>query len=205
MARERRLRDSIARSGVRTEHRERMFNDILDLAGFTPREFEQITLNLGVAQQLPFLLGGGGPRSIPRPFIPTPRSSDPRYVWNLGPTTRGRIIEAALGHNLPSTFRVIDRFSDDGLATSIKSIDLGAITYHRPQTLERRLRGLIDQVAGFRGYAHPGRIVREAQITGRALDLVVPHIGTAAQQRVIDRATAYARSRGVVLNVIVYP
>lgn len=183
-----------------------MFNEILDLAGFTPDEFEQRKRDVGIGQQFGFLLGGGGPGRSPAilPFATT-RIRDPNYVWNLGPVTRGRIIEAARGHNLPANFRVIDRFSEDGIATSIKSVDLGSNTYHRPQTLERKIQGFIEAVAGFRGDRYAGRVIRESQITGRALDLVIPHAGTAEQQRIIDAAVRYGQSRGVTVNVIIYP
>jgi hypothetical protein len=61
-------------------------------------------------------------------------------VWGLGPTARGNAIEVLLGGNLPRTFPVIDRFLN-GVATSIKSIDLRAITYQNPANLERVLTG----------------------------------------------------------------
>jgi hypothetical protein len=204
--RERRFHEYIDHSGVQPGYRQRMFNEILDLAGFTPEEFEQHKLDVGIGEQFAWLLGGGGPARTPArlPYA-SARLRDPNYVWNLGPVTRGRIIETALGHNLPASFRVIDRFSEDGVATSIKSVDLGSITYHRPQTLERKIQGFIEAVAGFRGAQRAGRFIRESQITGRALDLVIPHTGTAEQQRIIDAAVRYGESRGVTVNVIVYP
>jgi hypothetical protein len=204
--REERFREYIARSGVRPEYHRRMFNEIVGLAGFTPTEFEQHKLDVGVGLQFPLMLGGGGPVRTPAQLpAATARLRDPNYVWNVGPTTRGRIIEAALGHNLPSGFRIIDRFSDDGVATSIRSVDLGRITYHRPRALRRRIHGSIDQVAGFRGATFDGAVIRENHIRGRALDLVVPHAGTTAQQQVISAAVRYGESRGVTVNVIIYP
>jgi hypothetical protein len=204
--REERFREYIEHLDVRPEYRERMFNEILDLAGYTPSEFEQRKLDVGVGSQFSFLIGGGGPAATPG-IIPraSARLRNPNYVWNLGQVTRGRVIEAALGHNLPANFRIIDRFGDDGVATSIKSLDLRAATYHRPQTLERRLKGFVDQVAGFRGATYAGRTIRAVEITGRALDLVVPHAGTASQQQVINAIVRYGRSRGVTVNVIIYP
>ena len=206
VARDRAFREYVRLSGVRSEHQQAMLREILSLAGFTETEYEQHQLDVGIGLQFPFLLGGGGPAVTPG-IAPTAsrRLIDPRSVWRLGPATRGRVIEAALGHNLPANYRVIDRFSDEGIATSTKSVDLGAATYHRSETLYRKLRGFVDRVRGFRGDSYAGRRIRESEVRGWALDLVIPHPGTAAQQRVIDRILAYARSRDVAINVIIYP
>ncbi len=69
-------------------------------------------------------------------------------LWKLNPFARGQQIEQALGHNLPSNFPVIDRF-ENGLATSIKSLDLDAAAYQSSATLNRALTGYVDKVAGF--------------------------------------------------------
>ncbi len=204
--REERLRQQIELSGLRPEYRERMFDELVELSGYAPAEFEQRKLDVGVGLQFPFMLGGGGPVSTPG-RIPSATAilRDPDYVWNLGPATRRHIIEAARGHNLPVNFRIIDRFDDDGIATSIKSVDLRSATYHRPQTLERLVRGFIDQVSGFTGARYAGHIVESSSIRDRALELVVPHTGTAAQQEVVDAAIRYGERRGVAVRVIVYP
>jgi hypothetical protein len=59
-------------------------------------------------------------------------------AWKLGWAARGRYFEQQLGANLPAGFRVIDRFVD-GIAISIKSIDLRAATYQDPARLMSRL------------------------------------------------------------------
>ncbi|MGL4825791.1 MAG: hypothetical protein ACRC4G_06375, partial [Alphaproteobacteria bacterium] len=55
-------------------------------------------------------------------------------VWLEGPVTRGEKIEQALGQNLHKNYPVIDRF-DNGVVTSIKSIDLNAKTYQDAKKL----------------------------------------------------------------------
>ena len=102
-------------------------------------------------------------------------------VWKLNPFTRGQQIEQALGHNLPGNFPVIDKF-ENGLATSIKSLDLDAATYQSGSTLTRTLNGYVDKVAGFQGRTWAGVRIRPQDVTGRALDLAIPHSGSAAQQ-----------------------
>jgi hypothetical protein len=125
-------------------------------------------------------------------------------IWNvLPPTARGGAIEQMLGANLPRTFPVIDRFLN-GVATSIKSLDLRAVSHLDPTKLERTLMGHVDKVAGFGGGRLAGASVEAGQIAGRALEVAVPN-GTmnAAQQAVFTRVTAAAAARGV--QVIVVP
>jgi filamentous hemagglutinin len=125
-------------------------------------------------------------------------------VWQLNPFERGKVIEQALGHNLPSNYPVIDKF-ENGLATSIKSLDLNAATYQSTSTLSRTLTGYVDSVASFQGRTWAGVRISAQDISGRALDLVVPGPGTAAQQAAIEQAVEYAASKGVKLNVVHYP
>lgn len=202
-ARDQALRRYVRLSGVRPEYEQRMFRELLDLAGYTEEEYEQRQRDV-IAEQLPFMVGVGGPqtpRRLPRARV---RASGPRSVWRLGPATRGRIIEAARGHNLHANFPVIDRFARDGTATSIKSIDLAARTYLRSRSLERRLRGFVDQLAGFNGRTFANDEIVGSAIRRKVLEVVVPNAGTAAQQAVIETIRTYARSRQVDLHVIIY-
>jgi filamentous hemagglutinin len=125
-------------------------------------------------------------------------------VWKLNPFQRGQQVEQALGHNLPSNFPVIDRF-ESGLATSIKSLDLNAAAYQNTSTLNRTLNGYVDTMAGFQGRTWAGVRIRPQDITGRALDLAVPHSGSAAQQVIINQTVTYGASRGVTVNIIPFP
>jgi hypothetical protein len=123
-------------------------------------------------------------------------------VWALSPFARGVAIESALGRNLPANFPVIDRFAN-GVATSIKSIDLAAESYQNASTLTRTVVGYIDKVAAFGGRTWGGAAVRGADITGRALELAVPAGGgTAAQQAALQSAVEYGESIGVSVHVI---
>ncbi len=124
--------------------------------------------------------------------------------WSLNPFARGKAIEQALGQNLPGNFPVIDRF-ENGLATSIKSLDLNAATYQIAAALDRTITRYIDSVANFAGRSWAGVNVPGSAITGRALDLAIPSAGSAAQQSVIAQAVQYGASLGVTVNVIVFP
>jgi hypothetical protein len=125
-------------------------------------------------------------------------------VWALPPTVRGQLIGEALGHNMPGNYPVVDRFVG-GLATSIKSIDLNAASYQNTATLSGTLTRYIDQVANFSGRTWAGAEIRAADITGRALDLAVPNVGSTSQQSVLSQAVRYGGQRGVTVNVIPYP
>jgi hypothetical protein len=149
---------------------------------------------------------GGSPKSDSRIDSVPVRSpaSAKSEVWRLDPFARGRQIEQALGHNLPSNFPVIDRF-ENGLATSIKSLDLDAATYKSSATLNRTLTDYIDKVAEFKGRTWAGVRIRPQDISDRALDLAIPHSGSAAQQSIIEQAVKYGTSRGIAVNVITFP
>lgn len=130
-------------------------------------------------------------------------------VWKLGAGPRGEAIERALGHNLPGNFPIIDRF-ENGIATSIKSIDLDGASYLTGNTLKNTLTRYVDKVAGFNGTGSKGWagvIIRDKQIGSRSLDLVVPHSGTAAQQQIINDIIKYGATQRnpVRVNVIPYP
>jgi hypothetical protein len=125
-------------------------------------------------------------------------------VWKLGPGPRGEAIEQAFGHNLPGNFPVIDRFNN-GVASSIKSIDLDGASYLTGNTLGNTLTRYVDKVAGFNGRTWADQVIRSSDIKGRALDVVVPHSGSAAQQATLNQIIKYGSTKGVTVNVIPYP
>jgi hypothetical protein len=73
-----------------------------------------------------------------------------RDPWKLGWAARGSYLHELLGGTLSPTFPVIDRFVD-GMATSIKSIDLNAATYQKTAQLTYRLKQYIDDLTEFDG------------------------------------------------------
>ena len=128
-------------------------------------------------------------------------------VWKFGWAARGVAIEKALGRNLPPDFPVIDRFAN-GIATSIKSIDLNARSYQNATTIRSIISGYIDDVAGFALFDDVTRsstTIHASSVTSRALDLVVPSAGNVLQQSMLRQAVAYASIRNVTMNVIIYP
>lgn len=70
--------------------------------------------------------------------------------WELGNFERGEFFNSEYGANLPSTFPVIDKF-DNGLATSIVSLDLTKDTYSKNSNIEKKILDKLDQIENFDG------------------------------------------------------
>lgn len=125
---------------------------------------------------------------------------------DLGWSKRGFEMEAKLGNNLPGSFPTIGRFTEDGVATSIKSVDLTAKTYQNTGALTSRLERYVDKVADFKGATWDRRTIRGADVTSRVLHVAVqPGVATPAQSAVFDQVRAYAETRGVKLVISEVP
>ena len=125
-----------------------------------------------------------------------------RGVWELGPGPRGEAIEGRLGQNLPQNFPTIDRF-ENGVATSIKSMDLSGSSYLDPANITRVGQGYIDKVAGFQGRNWAGTNIRPGDVTGRGLDLAVPPgTATPGQQQALQGLIGYGKQRGVNVRIV---
>lgn len=124
-----------------------------------------------------------------------------RGVWDDGPGIRGEIIEQRLGKNLPGNFKTIDKF-ENGVATSIKSMDLGAKTYANPDAITRVGRGYIDKVADYNGGTWAQITIDRSHISRRALDLAVPPGATASQKQALQSLVEYGRGKGVTVNIV---
>jgi hypothetical protein len=66
-----------------------------------------------------------------------------RGVWNLGPATRGDALHARFGQDLPRSFSGVDKFNN-GVVTSIKSMDIHARSYRNPAAIDRVGRAYVD-------------------------------------------------------------
>jgi RHS repeat-associated protein len=130
-------------------------------------------------------------------------------VWKLGNFARGFAVEERLfraSELLATNFPRIDRFVD-GVATSIKSVDLTAASYQRGSRLRTVLQTYVDDVAGFngaRGFTRAGAQleIRAAQITSRELLVAIePGVATLEQRLALREIAQYGSQRGV--NVVV--
>ena len=121
-------------------------------------------------------------------------------VWALPWLERGLIIEEQLGKNLKGNFPVIDKFLN-GVATSIKSIDINAKSYQNGRVLYSTLKNYIDKVAKFKGQRWNGVTISEEDITKRALDVAIPKGASPSQVKVLQEATKYGKANGVQVNI----
>ena len=128
-------------------------------------------------------------------------------VWRMNPLKRGAEIENKVGGrspNLPYNFPGIDRF-ENGVATSIKSIDLGATSYQDVGNLTSAIRGYVNALANWSGASWPSASVLPAQISSRELLLAIPPGASAEQMAALQQLQQWAQNVNVTLNMVVIP
>ena len=104
-------------------------------------------------------------------------------IWKLAPSSRGFVYETFLGGNLVKNYPVIDKFIN-GVATSIKTLDLGAKTYTaNVKTIFSRLKTYIDDLHGFQGTIHGGVNTTNNAIKTKILEIGIPRGATTTQNR----------------------
>ncbi|MGQ9601033.1 MAG: endonuclease toxin domain-containing protein, partial [Anaerolineae bacterium] len=99
---------------------------------------------------------------------------------------------------------VIDRF-ENGVATSIKSIDLTATSYQNISVLTNKVMGYVNTLANWQGARWGGVTVQASQIVGRELLLAIPPGATEAQMTTLLQLQQWATTVGVTLNIVVVP
>jgi hypothetical protein len=117
----------------------------------------------------------------------------PSPVWKLGWGLRGQKINEVFGDpTFPSNYPVIDKIPN-GVATSVKSMDLNAATYQNEVSLAYRLNKYVDDVRDFDGARWATKNIRDTDIDGRAVQVIVPRGGiTDAHRNVIDEVRTNA-------------
>jgi hypothetical protein len=104
---------------------------------------------------------------------------------------------------LPPGFRTIDNFTN-GIATSIKSIDLNAATYQDAARLTSRLSKYINDMVEYEGGSFANKTVLPGDITGRAVNLVVPKASiTEVQRTAIESVRAWAKTGNMSVDLII--
>jgi RHS repeat-associated protein len=122
-------------------------------------------------------------------------------VWRLDQFERGRVIEDRLGQNLPESFPVIDRFAN-GIATSIKSINLADQSYQSVSRLSSVVRGYVNDLARFQGANFAGYVIRPSMIQSRELVLAIPPGASQAQLNALSQLQRWATTIGVALKIV---
>jgi hypothetical protein len=135
---------------------------------------------------------------------PLAEASAAAVIWRLKPFIRGWYFDALFRDNsLHSLSRTIDNFSAEGVATSIKSLDLNAGTYQDFGRLTSRLNKYLDDLENYRGTNWGGDTVDNSDITARKLLIVVPgnSRGSNSARAAIEDLRARARKLGIDLAI----
>lgn len=125
-------------------------------------------------------------------------------------TDRGFVVEAANGGNLPgstSPWDKLEKGPDGGqVATSIKSMDPRLLSYTRGNAVYNQLRTFVDAIDGAERSDRGGVPINPKDLDGRVLEFYVPPDGLSPKQSAqVDRARAYAESKGIDLIVEEWP
>ena len=137
-------------------------------------------------------------------------------LFHLDQFARGNLFEDYVLQHVPAAqrfgnFPVIDWFdASEGLALSVKSVDLQAVSRLDPQRLEELLKGYVDKLAGFKGdrkTVNVGGVQQLINIPGNQIrhrELVLGfEAGTASREQldVLSRLSVYAAERSNAVSV----
>jgi RHS repeat-associated protein len=113
---------------------------------------------------------------------------------------QGELGEELFGGNLnffSKNFKTFDNF-EDGVATSVKTLDLGAPTYlDRPSAITSKLNGYTNKIAGFTEASGGDFTLRASMIDTKELGVLTIGTPNAAQSSALRLAQQYAESNGV--------
>jgi hypothetical protein len=125
-------------------------------------------------------------------------------IWALGWAKRGQIINERFGDpTFPGNYPVIDKIPN-GVATSVKSVDLNAAAYQNDISLGNRLLQYVEDVRDFDGAFWGNLDIQPGQITGRAVQLIVPKGSmTDAQRAIIGWVRQMAKQNNRPVDIIV--
>lgn len=125
-----------------------------------------------------------------------------RSVWAANALERGRRIEKTLGENLGWNFPTLDKVSN-GVATSIKSLDLGAASYQKGNSVLNTLKGYINKLDNFTSGTWGGQTVTEGvSYTSKSLELAVQTgKGSESQWTQIADAIKYAQDKNINVTI----
>lgn len=132
-------------------------------------------------------------------------TNEAQSIWNTNPLKRGVEIENLVGRSpdLVDNFPVIDRF-DNGVATSIKSIDLFSKTYQNTGTLIKTVQGYVNSVANWQGTSQQGWggvTITNQMIQARQLILAIPANASEEQLGALKLLQSWAQTQNVDLII----
>ena len=126
-------------------------------------------------------------------------------VWNMTPFARGWAIEELIlggARRLHPNFPVIDDFIQ-GVATSIKSLDLTAATYQSASALVSRLSSYAAKLSAFQGARFAGQEVLGAEIKEKVLVVAFEEgAATFEQAKVLEEFLRLAKTSWPDIKVV---
>jgi len=183
----------VLRPGVTQATRQSILNSIDLYTRVEPAEYvgTRDFLNAAVLAGVGLLVGGAA-------------ADEASPIWELGWAKRGQMINEKFGDpTFPANYPVIDKIPN-GVATSVKSIDLNAAAYRNDISLGNRLLQYVEDVRDYDGARWGGLDIQAGQITGRAVQLIVPKGSmTDAQRIVLDRIRKIAKQNNRPVDIIV--
>ncbi len=99
---------------------------------------------------------------------------------------------------------MIDRFVN-GIATSIKSIDLLAPTYQNPANIQAKVWHSISTLSKWEGATWGHIELQPESIILREVLLAIPTGASAEQMDVLRQMQQLAPDAGVILNIVIVP
>ncbi len=122
-------------------------------------------------------------------------------IWKMPSwVQRGFVYEQMMGGNLVKNFPVIDKFVK-GVATSIKTLNLKAVTYSKPNAVYNTLKGYINKLHNFQGATKGGIEVTKDAIKTKVLNVGIPRGATKSQVEQIYKAQEYAKRFKIMLEI----
>lgn len=127
-----------------------------------------------------------------------------KNVWSKDQFTRGVILDDALGNNLGRNFPTVDKLNN-GVLTSIKSMDMGAKSHQTATGVFSKLNCYLNELAAFQPpNTWGGFRLTTSMYSSKALELAIPNqVLTRAQVEGLIRALERADELGILLKIIV--
>lgn len=117
-------------------------------------------------------------------------------AWSRNPRSTERRIAATIISNY--------RHFAEGIATSLKSIDLNAVTYQDAARLTYRLNQYINKLSDYDGGSLLNKTILPGETKDRVLSLIVPKAAMTKEQRiVIEAARTRAKMKDNPVDLVV--
>ncbi|BEU87070.1 hypothetical protein TAMA11512_05340 [Selenomonas sp. TAMA-11512] len=124
-------------------------------------------------------------------------------IWSMGAAQRGKLIDQILGNNLGSNFPVVDRL-ENGVLTSIKSMDLRAPTYQTSKGIYNKIKSDVDKIDAFDHRRWGESKVEIKDYHRKEVEVAIPNMKLSKEQRKgLEAAKAYAEEHGISMKITV--